>query len=146
MERTLIKFECIWRKISHKGRCGEIPRVHFIFPLIKSTPVNNIILTYSLVRYNANDMQNTIVIFPFIPYNYMIQRGELSLTDTLSAIIHERSLYMGYISHGIILTQLAQNQSIQIQFNILSLSIKITNCSAKIPYCPGHAMGKRGCI
>ena len=28
MERTLIKFGCIWRKISRKGRCREIPRVH----------------------------------------------------------------------------------------------------------------------
>ena len=30
MERTLIEFGCIWRKISRKSRCREIPRVHYI--------------------------------------------------------------------------------------------------------------------
>ena len=32
MERTLIKFGCIWRKISRKSRRREIPRVHYKFP------------------------------------------------------------------------------------------------------------------
>ena len=37
--RTLMKFGCDWRKISHKSKCRKTPRVHtFLTPAASGSP------------------------------------------------------------------------------------------------------------